>query len=65
MRNWAVNTSQFNTKTPTYIKWKLEQLINFGLSGDKLAKQELIKYLPELSIDPGKRIFLEFILDND
>jgi len=64
MRNWTVDTSKFDKKSSLYIKWKLEQLINFGLDDEKIKKSELIKYLSKLSIDPSKRQYLEYILHN-
>ena len=64
MRNWTVDTSKFDKKSSLYIKWKLEQLINFGLDDEKIKKSELIKYLSKLSIYPSKRQYLEYILHN-
>jgi len=64
MRNWTVDTSKFDKKSPVYIKWKLEQLINFGLDDEKIKRNELKEYLSKLSIDPSKRQYLEYILHN-
>ena len=62
MRNWSVDVSQFDKQSNEYITWRLEQLINFGLQGEKINKSELEKFLPQLTIDPMKRSFLEFLL---
>ncbi|MCR4277445.1 MAG: hypothetical protein NUV80_04545 [Candidatus Berkelbacteria bacterium] len=43
-------------------RWRLEQLINFGLDGEKLDTVELKKVLPHLVIDPAKKRYLQFLL---
>ena len=63
MRNWAVDLSRFDKESPEFAIWKLEQLINFGLKGEKLDKERLTKYFYRLRIDPDKRRFIKFILD--
>ena len=62
MHNWSTNISRFKKSSPVYIKWRLEQLINFGLGQEKLSQKQLIKYLPELKIDQKSRQFLESII---
>lgn len=65
MRNWSVDVSKFEKNSDAYKIWRLEQLINFGLGKEKLSRRELQKYLPKLNIDPGKRRYLEFLLNYD
>ena len=48
--------------TPEFVVWKLEQLINFGLDGEKISRNELKKHLNTLNIDPFKKNFLRSIL---
>ncbi len=62
MYNWSVNTTRFKKNSAEYIKWKLEQTINYGLNNNKLHEEELRKYLPKLTIDPHKRRYLEFLV---
>jgi len=62
MRNWSTDVTKLKQSPKEYTKWKLEQLINFGLDGEKLNEQELREYFPKLNIDPGKRAFLQRIL---
>jgi hypothetical protein len=62
MYNWSVDTSQFDKNSDQYKIWRLEQLINYGLGGEKLDRGELKKYLPRLRIDLGKRCYLESLL---
>lgn len=65
MHNWSTDTDKLKKYPEKYAIWRLEQLINYGLDGEKLDKKELEKYLPRLNIDPAKRYFLEFILQED
>ncbi len=65
MRNWSVNTKKLEHDPEKYIKWRLEQLINFGLGKEKLNKKTLSQHLPDLHIDPYRKKFLEFLLHNE
>ncbi len=62
MYNWNVDTSLLKKDKKTYQIWRLEQLINFGLNGEKLNKNQLIKYWQRLKIDPKRRELLSFWL---
>ena len=62
MYNWSTDTTQLKKNPQKYRIWKLEQLINFGLNGEKLDKKELEKNLSKLSIDPKRKKVLEFWL---
>ena len=42
----------------------LERLINYGLGDEKLEREALKKYLPELAIPEDRRAFLELLLRN-
>lgn len=62
MYNWSTDT-EYLKKFPQELKlWKMEQLINFGLGGEKLDKSDVKKYLGKLKIDKAKRNYLEFLL---
>ncbi len=63
MYNWSTNPKKISKNSEKYIIWKLEQIIDFGLSGDKLREKELRKYWDKISIDPGRRKFLELFLN--
>ena len=43
MYNWSTDIKQFKNKETKEI-WELEQLINYGLNGAKIAQQQLLKY---------------------
>lgn len=62
MHNWSVDVKRFSKYPHKYTVWKLEQLINFGLDGEKLKLSELKKYFNTLTIDPQKKKYLTFLL---
>lgn len=62
MYNWSVDEKKLKKYPEKYKIWQLEQLINYGLGGNKIAKKDFKKYLPKLSIDPEKKRFLKFLL---
>ena len=45
-----------------YTIWKLEQLINYGLNGEKIEEKDLRKYWHKINIDPKRRDLLAFWL---
>ncbi|MEK7643923.1 MAG: hypothetical protein AAB390_01320 [Patescibacteria group bacterium] len=62
MYNWTVDTKQLKKDKKQYAIWKLEQMVNFGLNGEKLNKANLKKYWSELNLDPKKKKYLSLIL---
>ena len=58
MKNWSTDTKELEKDKDKFAVWKLEQLINFGLGGEKLDLGELKKYWSVIAIDPFKRKFL-------
>lgn len=63
MYNWSIDEERFKKEDPEGYKiWRLEQLINFGLAGEKLNDGEIKKYLAKLNIDEPVRKYLEFLL---
>ena len=63
MNNWSTDTKKLSKYPEKYAIWKLEQLINFGLNGQKLNFVELRKYFSKLNIDPQKRKYLQSLLN--
>lgn len=63
MNNWSTDTKKLSKYPEKYAIWKLEQLINFGLNGQRLNFVELKKYFSKLNIDPQKRRYLDSILN--
>jgi hypothetical protein len=62
MYNWSVDLKQLKKNKRAYAIWRLEQLINFGLAGQKLNKKQLKKYWPFLHLDPAKKDYLTMLL---
>ena len=62
MRNWSTDTKTLQKDPEAYAVWKLEQLVNFGLDGEKIDEKELRKYWDQLQIDPSRRAFLHILL---
>ncbi len=62
MYNWSVDTTRLEKDQEKWEKWKLEQMINFGLGGEKLSRKKLKKYWPDLDIDSDKKSYLKFLL---
>lgn len=62
MYNWNTNTSTWNKKSDSFVIWKLEQLINFGLNGEKLDYKKTKKFWSRLVLDPQRKKFLNLIL---
>ena len=62
MYNWSTDTTELQKHPEQYTVWKLEQLLNYGLNGNKIPEKELKKYLNLLNIDPNTRRFLKLLL---
>lgn len=63
MYNWSVNEQKLKQDPEAYAIWRLEQLINYGLNGEKINKGLLEKYWSRLYIaDPYRKKFLELLL---
>ncbi|MEK7170842.1 MAG: hypothetical protein AAB774_00860 [Patescibacteria group bacterium] len=62
MRNWSVDEVTLKKDPAKYRLWRLEQLINFGLEGEKISADELRQALPKLILDPAKKRYLQFLL---
>jgi len=65
MYNWSTDTRELEKDEEKHTIWKLEQLVNFGLGGDKIKKEEIKKYLLKLDIDPSRLKFLQLLLNID
>lgn len=63
MRNWSTDTTQLQKNPEQLAIWELEQMVNFGLQGKKLNRKLLKKYWDKITIDPGRRRYLRYLLD--
>ena len=62
MRNWSVDTTELKKDKKKYAIWRLEQMVNFGLDGKKISREELKKYWNILNLDRVKKSYLKMIL---
>jgi len=65
MYNWSVDEKKFKKEHPEeYRLWRLTQLINYGLDGEKLDREEVKKAWPKIknNLDPYKKRAMEYLL---
>ena len=65
MYNWSTDEKEFKKRDPEgYRLWRLVQLINYGLDGEKLDEAEVKAAWPKIkdSLDPYKMRYFEFLL---
>jgi len=62
MKNWSTDTKRLLMDPKKYTIWKLEQMINFGLDGEKLPEKILKDNFNKLNIDSLKKEFLKKLL---
>jgi hypothetical protein len=63
--NWSVDEKKFKREDPKAYKiWRIQQMINYGLAGEKLDEKEVRKYWKKIKdkIDPQYRRYLEILL---
>lgn len=64
MYNWSVDETYLRKFPKQYRLWKLEQMLSYGLDGEKVDKKEVISnwnYLKK-RLDPQRLRLLEFLL---
>lgn len=65
MINWSTDEKKFKKLYPKqYRLWRLTQLINYGLDGEKLNRDEVIKAWPKIKddLDPNTAVYFNYIL---
>ena len=65
MVNWSVDEAKFRKNNPEeYRLWRLTQLINYGLDGEKLDREEVKQSWVKIKdrLDPYKARLIEFLL---
>ena len=65
MYNWSVDEERFKKEDPYgYKLWRLTQLINYGLDGEKLSRKEVKKAWPKIKdqLDLDIKKYVEFLL---
>ncbi|OGC03642.1 hypothetical protein A2276_07225 [candidate division WOR-1 bacterium RIFOXYA12_FULL_43_27] len=61
---WDYKETEYKKQAKADPIWHLERLINYGLNGEKINKELLKKYLPQLKIPENRKNFLELLLWN-
>jgi len=66
MYNWSVDENYLKKFPKKYRLWRLEQMLSYGLDGEKIKRRELLTHWEYLKkrLDPQRRRFLEFLLWN-
>lgn len=59
MHNWSTDEARLKRNPLLHERFKLEQMINYGLNGNKLSILSLKKHWDKLVIDPQKRELLK------
>jgi len=62
MYNWSVDTTELKNNKKQYAIWRLEQMVNFGLNGEKISREAIKKYWKILDLDHNKKKYLKMIL---
>jgi len=65
MINWSTDEAKFKKNDPRgYRLWRLTQLINYGLDGEKLDEAEVKAAWPQIKdrLDPYKARLIEFLI---
>ena len=65
MINWSTDEKKFKKKnSQEYKLWRLTQLINYGLDGEKLDRKEVKDAWVRIKdrLDPHKAVYLEYLL---
>ena len=63
--NWSTDEKKFKKENPKeYRLWRLTQLINYGLDGEKLDRKEVTKVWPKIKdrLDPYKKRAIEYLI---
>ena len=63
--HWSTDVKRFKKENPRGFRlWRLEQLINFSLSREKISKKEIRNFWPKLKerLDAEGKRLVEFFL---
>jgi hypothetical protein len=61
MYNWSTDEKKLSGDALKI--WRLEQMINFGLNGEKLPESDLKRLWSKLNLDKSKATFIQFLLN--
>lgn len=61
MYNWSTDIEELKKDKKKYAIWKIEQMVNFGLGGEKIKEAEFKKYWQKINADPHRLKFLKLL----
>ncbi|KKQ34774.1 MAG: hypothetical protein US51_C0028G0009 [Microgenomates group bacterium GW2011_GWA2_37_6] len=64
MYNWSVDIKKLKKSPEKYSIWRMEQMINYGLDGERLDKKEAERTWDNIkdNLDPYKKRAIEYLL---
>lgn len=62
MYNWSTDVDELKKDRRRYAIWRLEQMVNFGLCGEKIKRKEIKRYWSVLNLDSNKKKYLAMLL---
>lgn len=65
MYNWSTDEKMLKGQGEYYTIWHLQQMVNFGLRGERIPETILRKYWQDIDIDPARKKFLTLLLDGN
>ena len=62
MNNWSTDEEQLKKDPQAYAIWKIEQMANFGLGGEKMVLSEYRAYADSITIhDMWRKKYLDLL----
>lgn len=68
MNNWSIDEKILKKEPKIYAIWKLNQMANFGLGGEKISASDYLTYANKVTIDdPWRKKYLNLLVygEND
>ncbi|OGE76501.1 MAG: hypothetical protein A3C85_03690 [Candidatus Doudnabacteria bacterium RIFCSPHIGHO2_02_FULL_48_21] len=62
MYNWSTDETKLGDDPQKKTIWKIQQMVNFGLNGEKISEKKLREFWNVLEIDKSRRNFLNMLL---
>lgn len=63
MYNWSIDEKQLDKSPRKKAIWRMQQMVNFGLNGEKISEKELRQFWDSLQIDESRRKFLSMLIN--
>jgi hypothetical protein len=63
MNIWDYNLTKLQAQ-PDFERFRIERLLNYGMDGEKITREELKKYWNQIKIPNETREFLKMFIEN-